>query len=331
MAIRFAPASIPFPRRRQTAAVVFWMCLVPLCLVLFLLILITPRLTPWALAYLVFISLDPAAETGARKIMFLRRLPFWKWFADFFPITLVRTTKLDPSKNYVFGYHPHGIISLGAFTNFGTEATGFGLKFPGIDLRVLTLEVNFNAPIMREILLSLGFVSASRRSVDNILMKGPGNSAMIVVGGAAEALNAFPYTADLVLKKRLGFIKVALRHGASLVPVFSFGENDVWDQVDNQKGSTLRKIQMTFQKYASFSPPLFHGRGVFNYDVGMLPYRRAITSVVGAPIDCPKLANPSEADLLFYQKKYLDALEALYHEHKEKYAPIRKKELCFVE
>jgi Diacylglycerol acyltransferase len=54
---------------------------------------------------------------------------------------------------------------------------------------------------------------------------------MIVVGGAAESLNAFPGTYNLVLKKRLGFIKLALRNGASLVPVLSFGENDLWDQV----------------------------------------------------------------------------------------------------
>lgn len=49
----------------------------------------------------------------------------------------------------------------------------------------------------------------------------------IVVGGAAESLSARPGTADLTLKRRLGFIKLAIREGADLVPVFSFGENDV--------------------------------------------------------------------------------------------------------
>lgn len=49
----------------------------------------------------------------------------------------------------------------------------------------------------------------------------------IVVGGAAESLSARPGTADLTLRRRLGFIKLAIREGADLVPVFSFGENDV--------------------------------------------------------------------------------------------------------
>lgn len=56
---------------------------------------------------------------------------------------------------------------------------------------------------------------------------GPGSALTIVVGGAAESLSARPGTADLTLKRRMGFIKLAMRQGADLVPVFSFGENDV--------------------------------------------------------------------------------------------------------
>ena len=56
---------------------------------------------------------------------------------------------------------------------------------------------------------------------------GPGSSLTIVVGGAAESLSAHPGTADLTLKRRKGFIKLAIKQGADLVPVFSFGENDV--------------------------------------------------------------------------------------------------------
>ncbi|KAJ3287356.1 diacylglycerol O-acyltransferase 1, partial [Blyttiomyces sp. JEL0837] len=225
-----------------------------------------------------------------------------------------------------FLYHPHGIISLGAFTNFGTEAGGFSKLFPGVDLRLLTLESNFRIPIF-----PLGICSVSRRSCDTVLQKGPGHSIMIVPGGAAEALYAFPGTLDLVLKRRLGFIKLALRHGAHLVPVIGFGENDLWNQVPNPKGSTLRKLQQTFQKYASFSPPLLYGRGIFLYDYGILPYRKSVVTLVGEPIVCPKISNPTEADLLEYQKLYLDGLKKLYEDNKEKYAVKNKRGLAIVE
>lgn len=39
-----------------------------------------------------------------------RKWTIWKWFRDYFPIRLVKTTHLDSSKNYMFCYHPHGFI-----------------------------------------------------------------------------------------------------------------------------------------------------------------------------------------------------------------------------
>lgn len=86
---------------------------------------------------------------------------------------------------------------------------------------------NFKIPIYRDLLMALGMGSVARRSCTNILAQGPGSAITIVVGGAAESLAAHPGTHDLTLKKRFGFIKVAIREGADLVPVFSFGENDV--------------------------------------------------------------------------------------------------------
>lgn len=41
---------------------------------------------------------------------------------------------------------------------------------------------------------------------------------------------------DLTLSKRTGFVKLALEHGAGLVPVFTFGENELWSQVSGEGG-----------------------------------------------------------------------------------------------
>ncbi|KAH9247866.1 hypothetical protein BSLG_008809 [Batrachochytrium salamandrivorans] len=293
--------------------------------------LIDPMLLPFALAYLVYMMLDRSSVTGGRKVMWFRRLSLWKWLGDFFPVALIKTVDLDPTKNYVFGYHPHGIISLGAWTNFATEANGFSELFKGIDLRLMTLATNFKMPFFREIIIHLGICCASRESCDYILKEGQGNAIMIVVGGAAESLNATPGTNDLVLTKRFGFVKVALRAGASLVPVMSFGENDLWDQVPNPKGSLLRGFQNWFQKLASFSPPLLHGRGIFTYNMGILPYRRRIVSVVGTPIPVPKVENPTPEQVQLYHKQYIEGLESIYNTYKDVYAPDRIRDLTFVE
>jgi 2-acylglycerol O-acyltransferase 2 len=72
---------------------------------------------------------------------------------DFFPVELQKTAELPAEKTYIFGYHPHGIIGLGAWVNFITEANGFSQLFPGLDLRVCTLSTNFRMPLYREFLL----------------------------------------------------------------------------------------------------------------------------------------------------------------------------------
>lgn len=162
------------------------------------------------------------------------------------------------------GYHPHGIISMGAFANFATEATGFSEMFPGIQLSLLTLTSNFRIPFYRDLIMSLGMAAVSRRSCETILSSGEGKSIAIVIGGAAESLNARPGIADLVLRKRLGFIRLAIKQKAELVPVFSFGENDLYDQLDNTKGSKIFLYQKKMQSMLGFTMPLFHARGIFN-------------------------------------------------------------------
>ena len=44
---------------------------------------------------------------GGRLIKFIRNLPVWRHLANYFPIKLHKTTDLDPSKNYIFAFHPH--------------------------------------------------------------------------------------------------------------------------------------------------------------------------------------------------------------------------------
>ena len=65
--------------------------------------------------YLVYaFMLDSSATSGARASRWLRSSRWWRHYADYFPLTLVKTAALDPSNIYVFGYHPHGIISVSA-------------------------------------------------------------------------------------------------------------------------------------------------------------------------------------------------------------------------
>ena len=79
-------------------------------------------------------------------------------------------------------------------------------------------------------------------------MQKKGLSVCLVVGGAREALLASPGEINLTLKRRKGFVKYALQNGADLVPVFSFGENELFKTVKFPEESFVRKAQNYWMK-----------------------------------------------------------------------------------
>lgn len=282
--IRWAPMNLPLQRRLQTATVLAHGLSIAGLLAVFLFLCALPILWPILLPYTVYCLLSRASTSGelSHRSERLRRSSVWSLFASYFPARLHRSAELPPTRKYIFGYHPHGIISHGAFASFGTEALGFSQLFPGITNTLLTLDSNFRVPLYRDYALAMGLASVSRESCENLLTRGgPNNEGMgraitIVVGGARESLDSSPNSLKLVLKRRKGFVKLAIRTGADLVPVLGFGENDLYEQFDAAKHPRVHKMQLIVKRIFGFTVPLFHARGVFNYDVGLLPYRRPL-------------------------------------------------------
>ncbi|KRX22423.1 Ras-related protein Rab-28, partial [Trichinella nelsoni] len=168
-------------------------------------------------------------------------------------------------------------------------------------------------------------VDVSKQSLAWLLgRKEKGYAAVVVVGGATEALNAHPGTNTLVLKSRKGFIRQAIVSGASLVPVFSFGENDLYFQWPNPEGSWVRQWQRFSKKILGWSTPLICGRGLFNYTFGLLPYRRPIHTVVGSPIHVEQCCKPSQEQIDDLHKVYISALQELYDNYRSKYCDSAK-------
>ena len=219
--IEWAPLNTSFTKRRQT----FTVCLiafllmlghilsVALCLFLLYVHLLTRLPVLFYLGW-VFVVDRNTPQKGGRFFPFLLELSIWKYYVEFFPINLVKTHDLDPSKNFILGCHPHGVICFGVSGNFATEATGFSKLFPGIISHLMSLDMQFKIPFFREWAMAIGICPASKESFHHILTNmGAGHSCVVVVGGAAEALEARPGNFKLVLKNRKGFVKMALKTG----------------------------------------------------------------------------------------------------------------------
>jgi len=158
-----------------------------------------------------------------------------------------------------------------------------------------------------------------------------GRAITIVIGGARESLDAQPYSLRLVLKRRKGFVKMSIRTGADLVPVLAFGENDLYDQFKPDEHPKIHKFQLLLKKLLGFTIPLFHARGVFNYDVGLMPYRRPLNIVVGRPIKVAQSSKPEQKEIDRIHGKYVEELERIWELWKDKFALERRSELEILE
>ena len=310
----------------------FWFCAIPLA---------WPLVIPYIVFVLIFDSHAASNGSTSRRSSYVRGSKLWSLFASYFPIRLHRTVELPNTRKYIFGYHPHGIISHGAFAAFTTEALGFADLYPGITNSLCTLDSNFSIPFNRDYALAMGLISVSRESIEAQLSTGGidnagmGKAVTIVVGGARESLDAQPGTLRLVLNARKGFVKLAIRMGADLVPVLAFGENDLYDQVDSVAHPWIHKTQILVKKFMGFTVPLFHARGVFNYDVGLMPYRRAVNVVVGRPIQVVqqggKDGKVDDKYLDEVHARYVNELKRIWDAHKDTFLKDRVGELEIIE
>ncbi|KAK8019745.1 diacylglycerol acyltransferase type 2a [Apiospora arundinis] len=333
--IRWAPFNVPAERRLQTLTVLFHCTCIAVSVSVFFALCANPFVWPLLIIYLLHMLTSKAATDGSLKYRseWFRSSYMWHLFAGYFPAKLHKTHNLAPTRKYIFGYHPHGIISHGAFAAFATDALDFSGKFPGITNTLLTLDNNFRIPLYRDYILAMGVRSVSKESIVNILTRGGSNkegmgrAVTIVIGGARESLEAQPGQLRLILKERKGFIKIAIRTGADLVPVLAFGENELYHQLQPHEHPFVHRVQMFILKVWKFTLPFLHGRGIFNYDVGMMPYRHPLNIVVGAPVKVNQSNTVDDKEVDRLHELYVTELEKVWDKYKDEFSPDRKEDL----
>lgn len=333
--VRFAPLFVPWHRRLETFAIAFYLftfLTAPLVIVpATIYLLFFTRLWWLVLLYFFWFAYDRKTPSrGSRPSRIFRNWILWHWYSRYFPLHLVKTAELDANRNYIFACHPHGVVSLGIVHAFGTDVNSRS-QFPEINFHICTLPGQFMFPLRREYVMAFGAIESSKESISYVLnRKSKGNAVVLVVGGAAEALSAFPGTYNIILKARKGFVRMALQTGADIVPVMSFGESDLYDQVGTRSGSILRFLQLKLKGIYTYTLPFFYGRGMFNYSFGMLPYRKPVFTVVGSPIRIDRVENPTNEEVDKIHAVYVKALQELFDQNKIKYGVDEKTMLNII-
>jgi len=137
--------------------------------------------------------------------------------------------------------------------------------------RTLAAEFLFQLPIIREMILRGGGLNASRRNAGTLLKRG--ELVTVAPGGIYEALLVHPGTKRIPWQRRYGFVAVALKLKAPIIPSFCEGINEAY-----LTSQILLKERIRQLKKSRFAWPLFFG-------IGLLPFPVKLTHWIGRPIE----------------------------------------------
>mmetsp|Transcript_50758 Transcript_50758/g.77168 ORF Transcript_50758/g.77168 Transcript_50758/m.77168 type:complete len:325 (-) Transcript_50758:153-1127(-) len=217
-------------------------------------------------------------------------------------------------KNYILAVQPHGVLSFCAICSAVYTDKEFQGTIPtGVASALLS------TPILKHVMGVFYLISASKPSLKKqFKLGGIQGSVVLYVGGMAELFLSSVEEETLYLKKRKGFIKLALQEGVDVVPLYLFGNTTVLSVLKTGALANLsRKLQVSLT--------YFWGRWGLP-----IPRDEKLLYVGGQPLGLPKIENPSQEEIDKWHQKYCDEVTRLFDSYKEKVPAYKHKKLVII-
>lgn len=209
-----------------------------------------------------------------------------------------KATQQDMRQTF-YAIHPHGAFCMGWGILFIHEA------FESV--RFCFAPYLFMSPFFR-IFCRLTGRPGSAAKFDMVSYMKQGESLALPPGGFEEATLTSLHQDRVFIRKRTGFIRLCLKCGVAVQPVFVFGEKDCYWNI--QGGWKLRLalnrigIPTIISWGCSWLP--------------LLPKTNASLYIaIGEPMILPTIDDPSKEQVKIWHEKYIAALTKLYETHKE--------------
>jgi len=208
-------------------------------------------------------------------------------------------------KSLVFCIVPHGVGPMGV-----TAYPTWSKLWNGNLCHWTAAPAVMKLPLIGYYMSKMAYIPAKARAIHEVLTK-KGSNVGIILDGIAGMFQVSDKEERAFLKKRKGIVKIALRAGASLVPVYGFGHTSLWTIAVDPFG-----IMEAMSNAMGVSVVPFFGR--FGWFLGP-PRRVPVTVCLGDPIECPQIDEPTNEQIDEYHKKLLDGYQAVFDLHKEAY------------
>lgn len=214
---------------------------------------------------------------------------------------------------------PHGVFPYGNILSMFVWPILTGHHFKG-----LASSAALRVPIFKQQLRSVGVIDASRSSARRALENYP-YTIGISTGGVSEVFETNNQDESVVLKERMGVVKLAIRTGASLAPCYVFGNTKLlscwaFDGFPflGGRGGLLEQVS----RKLGFALILIFGR--FGLPV---PYRLPVMIVIGKPVPCDSIQTeePDQETCDKVQAQLLHEIQVIFEKYKGLYGWSDKK------
>ena len=217
--------------------------------------------------------------------------------------TLLVKGNVTNNKQAIYLLHPHGTFSLTHVFHVGTTCT----EWPYRNVRGVTHSLLYKIPFLFDFIDERVLVNSGYHHMKQALTDG--DSISMCLGNYSEGKYKEKNRITAIVKKRSGIFRLAIETGVPIIPVLSYGEQSMFQQI-NTGGflewlSKVTGIQMNFPDIASMKK--WHS-------IYMKPLDEKIVTHIGEAIDVgeARTATPKEINELRVQ--YIIALQKLYRD-----------------
>eukprot|EP00884_Botryococcus_braunii_P010927 jgi/Botrbrau1/19836/Bobra.0124s0073.1 len=226
----------------------------------------------------------------------------------YFPVEVYveHADELRPGTPYIVGYEPHSVIPNGMPVVFSEYSRLLPAGLRGIT--GLASSTCFHVPIIRHLWWGLGLRPATRKVMSQTLARG--QSVVICPGGVKECCHLSYDKEVIFLRQRYGFVRMALEHGAPLVPAFCFGQTGTFHWIRPGPPFFSEAVVTWVASKLGFLPVYVYGYGFLP-----MPLRTRMRVVIGRAIAVPKVEKPSHALIEEYLQRFIASMADLYDRH----------------